>query len=78
MNTTPTPLFKDPVQYLIQGCERPWEVAVEPFRVAPRTYYVGNAWVGAYLLETSEGLILMDSTMLPQVYLVFEGIRKLG
>ncbi|TMV89278.1 MBL fold metallo-hydrolase [Thioclava sp. BHET1] len=78
MNTTPTPLFKDPVQYLIQGCERPWEVAVDPFKVAARTYYVGNAWVGAYLLETSEGLILMDSTMLPQVYLVFEGIRKLG
>ncbi len=74
----PSPQFKDPMEYLIQGCDRPWEVSIEPFKVAPRTYYVGNAWVGAYLLETSEGLILVDSTMQPQVYIVFEGIRKLG
>ncbi|WP_316858623.1 MBL fold metallo-hydrolase [uncultured Cohaesibacter sp.] len=74
----PYPVFKNPVDYLIQGCERPWEVAVDPFEVAPRTWFVGNAWVGAYLLETSEGLILIDSTMQPQVYLVFENIRKLG
>ena len=69
---------KEPVDYLHQGCQRPWEVAVDPFRVAPRTYYVGNAWVGAYLIESSEGLILIDSTMQPQIYLVFESIRKLG
>ncbi len=68
----------EPVDYLHQGCRRPWEVAVDPFRVAPRTYYVGNSWVGAYLLESSEGLILIDSTMQPQIYLVFESIRKLG
>jgi metallo-beta-lactamase class B len=53
-------------------------VDVEPFQVAERTYFVGNNWVGAYLLETSEGLILIDTTMQPQVYLVFEAIRKLG
>ncbi|MBE9639651.1 MBL fold metallo-hydrolase [Salipiger mangrovisoli] len=69
---------KDPVESLRQGCERPWEVEVAPFRVAPRTYYVGNAWVGAYLLETSEGLILIDSTMQPQSYLLFEAIRRAG
>lgn len=68
----------DPFECLKQGCERPWEVAVDPFVVAPRTYYVGNRWVGAYLIETSAGLILIDTTMHPQVYLVFEGIRKLG
>lgn len=68
----------DPRDLLIQGCERPWEVAVEPFRVSPRVYYVGNSWVGAYLIATSDGLILIDTTMHPQVYLVFEGIRLLG
>ena len=72
------PLPTDPVECLKQGCERPWEVAIDPFLVAPRTYYVGNRWVGAYLIETSDGLILIDTTMLPQVYLVFESIRKLG
>ncbi|MCW1934917.1 MBL fold metallo-hydrolase [Pararhodobacter zhoushanensis] len=72
------PLPTDPYECLIQGCERPWEVAVDPFPVAPRTWYVGNNWVGAYLLQSSEGLILIDTTMQPQVYLVFESIRKLG
>jgi len=67
-----------PKEYLIQGCECPWEVAVEPFKVAPHVFYVGNSWVGAYLIDTSRGLILIDSTMHNQVYLVFESIRKLG
>lgn len=68
----------DPFECLKQGCERPWEVAIDPFEVAPRTWYVGNAWVGAYLIGTSDGLILIDTTMQPQVHLVFESIRKLG
>lgn len=72
------PLPTDPQECLVQGCERPWEVAVDPFPVAPRTWYVGNNWVGAYLLQSTEGLILIDTTMQPQVYLVFESIRKLG
>lgn len=72
------PLPTDPYDCLKQGCERPWEVAIDPFEVAPRTYYVGNRWVGAYLVESSDGLILIDTTMHPQVYLVFESIRKLG
>lgn len=67
-----------PQEYAIQGCERPWETAVEPFKVSPHAYYVGNSWVGAYLIDTGDGLILIDSTMHNQVYLVFESIRKLG
>ena len=46
----------EPIELLRQGCERPWEVAVPPFQVAPKTWFVGNSWVGAYLIETSEGL----------------------
>ncbi|MDS0525396.1 MBL fold metallo-hydrolase [Clostridium sp. SHJSY1] len=68
----------NPQWLLIQGCERPWEVAIEPFKVAPHVYYVGNSWVGAYLIETVEGLILIDATMHNQVYLLLENIRKLG
>lgn len=67
-----------PQEYMVQGCDRPWEVVVEPFKVSPHAYYVGNSWVGAYLIDTGAGLILIDSTMHNQVYLVFESIRKLG
>ncbi|MFY0634094.1 MAG: MBL fold metallo-hydrolase [Vannielia sp.] len=72
------PLPTDPFECLQQGCERPWEVDVDPFEVAERTWYVGNNWVGAYLLETDAGLVLIDTTMQPQVYLLFEAVRKLG
>lgn len=68
----------EPIDLLRQGCERPWEVAVPPFQIAPSTWYVGNSWVGAYLIETTDGLILIDATMQAQVYLLFESIRKLG
>lgn len=67
-----------PAELLEQGCERPWEVAIAPFRVAPNVYYVGNSWVGGYLVRTDEGLILIDTTMHAQLYLVFESIRQLG
>ncbi|MBW6494871.1 MAG: MBL fold metallo-hydrolase [Burkholderiaceae bacterium] len=67
-----------PPERLTQGCERPWEVALAPFRVAPNVYYVGNSWVGGYLIRTDEGLILIDTTMHAQLYLVFESIRQLG
>ncbi|MGD8399469.1 MAG: hypothetical protein PVH64_00820 [Bacillota bacterium] len=68
---------KNDLQYLaisggemvVQGCERPWEVAIEPFKVTPHTYYIGNSWVGAYLIDTSEGLILIDTTMQPQRFI---------
>ena len=72
------PLPTDPYECLCQGCERPWEVANEPFQVAKDTFYVGNNWVGAYLLASDDGLALIDTTMQPQVYLVLENIRKLG
>lgn len=72
------PLPTDPYECLQQGCERPWEVDVDPFEVAERTWYVGNNWVGAYLLDTGDGLVLIDTTMQPQVYLLFEAVRKLG
>lgn len=67
-----------PAELLQQGCERPWEVAIAPFRVSPNVFYVGNSWVGGYLIRTDEGLILIDTTMHHQVYLIFESIRQLG
>lgn len=56
----------------------PWEIDIEPFRVAPHVYYVGNRWVGSFLIETSEGLALIDTTVFETVYLLLESIRKLG
>ena len=59
-------------------CERPFEYAVEPFHIAGNLYYVGNSWVSVYLIDTGEGLILIDTAMPQTVYLTLEGIRRLG
>jgi metallo-beta-lactamase class B len=59
-------------------CSRPWYYAVEPFKIVDRVYYIGNSWVSIYLIDTGEGLILIDTAMPQTVYLTMEAIRKLG
>lgn len=56
----------------------PWEVEMEPYQVVPNVYYVGNRYVGSYLLNTEKGLVLIDVAMQSMVYLLFESIRKVG
>ena len=60
------------------AANRPWKLTHSPFAVGPGIYYVGNTWVGAYLIDTGEGLILIDTTVFETVYLVLEAIRDLG
>lgn len=57
---------------------QPWLAQKEPYQVVPNVYYVGNQYVGSYLLNTSEGIVLIDVTMQETAYLLFESIRKLG
>ena len=56
----------------------PWLLKTSPFRVAPHVYYVGNTWVGAYLLDGGDELALIDTTVFEDVYQVIEGIWELG
>lgn len=57
----------------------PWEIAVKPFQVAPRTYYVsGQSWVSAYLIDTGEGCILIDTGVPESLYLLIDSIYRLG
>ena len=58
--------------------DRPWKVAIDPFRVAPRMYYIGNVWVGSFLIDTEEGLAIIDTTVMEDLYMLTESIRKLG
>ncbi|MBQ5915770.1 MAG: MBL fold metallo-hydrolase [Lachnospiraceae bacterium] len=56
----------------------PWQTEMAPYQVIPHVYYVGNKYVGSYLLDTSEGLVLIDAALQETVYLLFESIRKVG
>lgn len=51
---------------------------VAPFAFFDDLYYVGIAWVGAYLLDTGDGLILIDSLHEPYVQTGVKNIEKLG
>lgn len=51
---------------------------VEAFRAFDNLYYVGADWVAAWVLETSEGLILIDSLYGELVPFIEEGMSELG
>jgi metallo-beta-lactamase class B len=56
----------------------PWNYAIRPFRIAGNLYYVGNTSVGAHLVDSGDGLILLDTTF-PQTYsLLVNSIWELG
>lgn len=62
-----------------QCCRKPWEVYTEPFKMARNVWYIsGNDWVACYLIETSEGLILIDTAMHETVHMMIENIHKIG
>lgn len=50
----------------------------EPFRMIGNIYWVGHTQVGAFLITTPQGHILMDTTSTEQSHWVREYIEKLG
>lgn len=62
----------------------PWEghpftdQKTEPFKVFDNVYYVGIETVGSYLVATSAGLILFDSTYAETADHILGSVRKLG
>ena len=51
---------------------------VEPFKIFDNLYYIGMDWVSAYLLTTSDGLIMLDSLYGAFANEAIENVRKLG
>jgi len=59
------------------NCER-WNMPQEPFRIYGNTWFVGTAGLTALLIETDEGLILVDGALPQSSPLIVANIRKLG
>ncbi len=71
-----TPAIQQPVAKLAY---EPWTLAIPPFQVSPRTWYVaGQTWVGCYLIDTGDGLILLDTAIAESVYLMVDSIYRAG
>jgi metallo-beta-lactamase class B len=63
---------------IIDILKRPWAYYVEPFSIVDNLYYVGNSSVSSHLIDTGDGLLLIDTGFPQTVYLLLESIRRLG
>lgn len=59
-------------------CQHPWNYHIDPFCIAGNLYYVGNKNVSSHLIDTGEGLILLDTAFPQTVYLLLNSIYQLG
>ena len=57
---------------------KPWEGRIEPFRIIGNVYFCGTFQASCHLIDTGEGLILIDPGYANTLYLVIDAIHKLG
>jgi metallo-beta-lactamase class B len=69
-------LSPDP-PHVCDPCDE-WNVAHEPFRIHGDTWFVGTAGLGAILIASQEGHILIDGGLPQSAALIAENIRKAG
>lgn len=55
-----------------------WEFRRKPFQILDNIYFVGNTWVSAFLVDSGDGLVLIDSNFDSVVWILLENIRSLG
>lgn len=55
-----------------------WTEPVPPFRIADRLYYVGSRELAAYLIDSGDGLILIDGGVPENAPQVLASVRRLG
>lgn len=58
--------------------ENPWEGRIEPFKIIGNVYFCGTFQASCHLIDTGEGLILIDPGYANTLYLVIDSIYKLG
>lgn len=56
----------------------PWKEHMEPFRIKGNLYFVGCIAASSHLIETEEGLILIDTGYPQGLYMLIDAIYKLG
>lgn len=56
----------------------PWEGKIEPFHIIGNVYFCGTYQASCHLIDTGEGLILIDPGYANTLYLVVSSIYKLG
>ena len=57
---------------------KPWESYMEPFKIMGNLYFVGCYSASSHLIDTNDGLILIDSGYPQSLYMLIDSIYKLG
>lgn len=57
---------------------RPWLGKMRPFKIIGNTYFVGTYQASCHLIDTGEGLIMIDPGYSKTAYLVLDSIYQLG
>ena len=55
-----------------------YEGAIEPFKIVGNTYFVGTFPASSHLIDTGDGLILIDTGYSDTLFLLVDSIYKLG
>ena len=55
-----------------------WTTPHKPFRVIGNVYYVGSKDLASYLITTSDGLILINSSLTASILLIQKNVEALG
>lgn len=58
--------------------ENPWDGKIEPFKIIGNVYFVGTYQSSVHLIDTGDGLILIDTGYANALYLVIRSIYELG
>lgn len=58
--------------------ENPWVGKIKPFKIIGNTYFCGTYQGSSHLIDTGDGLIMIDPGYANTAYLVVDSIYKLG
>lgn len=75
LQATPAPVSDPPI--LCHDCES-WNQPQKPFKLHGRSSYVGVRGLSAVVIQTSDGLILLDGGLPQSAPLIEENLRSLG
>ena len=58
--------------------EQTWDGQITPFRIIGNVYFCGTYKASCHLIDTGDGLIMIDTGYFKTVYMVVDSIYKLG
>lgn len=62
----------------LEVMKRSYALAEVPFKIAGNLYFVGNTWCSMHLIDTGEGLVLLDTPCINELPYLVDSVYRLG